>query len=104
MVSERLGDSTINITLDTYSHVMPDMQDEAAGKLDGVLKAAMRAASRHQSRNGMSPNRRQSGEEGRALGSAKAPQTLQSPCKMAEGVGFEPTNDLRRCRFSRPVR
>ena len=46
VVSERLGHSTINITLDTYSHVMPDMQDEAAEKLDGVLKAAMGAASR----------------------------------------------------------
>jgi hypothetical protein len=23
--------------------------------------------------------------------------------QMAEGVGFEPTSDLRRCRFSRPV-
>ena len=46
VVSERLGHSTIGITLDTYSHVMPDMQDEAAQKLDGVLKAAMGAASR----------------------------------------------------------
>ena len=46
VVSERLGHSTINITLDTYSHVMPDMQDEAAEKLNGVLKAAMGAASR----------------------------------------------------------
>lgn len=45
VVSEWLGHSTINITLDAYSHVMPDMQDEAAEKLDGVLKAAMGAAS-----------------------------------------------------------
>lgn len=45
-VSERLGHSTINIALDTYSHIMPDMQDEAAEKLNGVLKAAMGAASR----------------------------------------------------------
>jgi len=49
VVSERLGHSTINITLDTYSHVMPDMQDEAADKLDGVPRAAMGAASRRQS-------------------------------------------------------
>ncbi len=41
VVSERLGHSTINITLDTYSHVMPDLQDEAALKLDGALRAAM---------------------------------------------------------------
>jgi hypothetical protein len=25
------------------------------------------------------------------------------PDSMAEGVGFEPTSDFRRCRFSRPV-
>jgi len=34
--------------MSTYSHVMPDMQDEAADKLDAVLKAAMGAASRRQ--------------------------------------------------------
>jgi integrase len=49
VVLERLGHSTIDITLDTYSHVMPHMPDEAAEKLDGVLKAAMGAASRNQS-------------------------------------------------------
>jgi hypothetical protein len=27
-----------------YSHAMPDMQDEAAERLDGVLEAAMGAA------------------------------------------------------------
>jgi hypothetical protein len=35
-----IGQSTTGITLDTYSHVMPDMQDEAAQRLDAVLKAA----------------------------------------------------------------
>ena len=49
VVTERLGHATINITLDTYSHVMPDMQDEAAENLDGALKAAMGAASRRPS-------------------------------------------------------
>jgi hypothetical protein len=28
------GDSQISITLDTYSHVLPTMQIEAAGKMD----------------------------------------------------------------------
>ncbi|MEO6025580.1 MAG: site-specific integrase [Candidatus Binatia bacterium] len=37
VVSERLGHATIGITLDTYSHVLPDMQEAAAKKLDGVL-------------------------------------------------------------------
>jgi hypothetical protein len=32
-----LGHATIGITLDTYSHVLPDMQEAAAKKLDGVL-------------------------------------------------------------------
>ena len=41
VVSERLGHSTIGITLDTYSHVMPGMQEEAAQKLDDALRAAI---------------------------------------------------------------
>ena len=56
VVSERVGHSTIDITLDTYSHVMPDIPDEAAEKLAGVLKAAMGAASRNQSRTEMAPH------------------------------------------------
>jgi integrase len=41
VVSERLGHATIAITLDTYSHVLPDMQAEAAGKIDTALRAAL---------------------------------------------------------------
>ncbi len=37
IVSERLGHSSITLTLDTYSHVLPGMQDEAASKLDVML-------------------------------------------------------------------
>ncbi|HEX9069293.1 MAG TPA: site-specific integrase [Ktedonobacterales bacterium] len=37
VVSEMLGHSTIAITLDIYSHVMPHMQQEAAGIMDDVL-------------------------------------------------------------------
>lgn len=37
VVSERLGHSKINMTLDTYSHVLPQMQEEAAMKLENVL-------------------------------------------------------------------
>jgi integrase len=37
VVQERLGHSQIGITLDTYSHVMPSLQVEAAEKLDAVL-------------------------------------------------------------------
>ena len=38
VVQERLGHSQIGITLDTYSHVVPTMQLEAAGKLDAILR------------------------------------------------------------------
>ena len=30
VVSERLGHATVSITLDTYSHAIPAMQEEAA--------------------------------------------------------------------------
>ena len=37
VVQERLGHSDISLTLNTYSHVMPGMQEEAADKIDEVL-------------------------------------------------------------------
>lgn len=37
VVQERLGHSDITLTLNTYSHVLPAMQDEAAEKLDTLL-------------------------------------------------------------------
>lgn len=40
-VSERLGHSTVGITLDVYSHVLPGMQEEAAQRIDAVIKAAL---------------------------------------------------------------
>ena len=42
VVSERLGHSTIAITLDTYSHVLPDMQRDAAEKMDETLSRGLR--------------------------------------------------------------
>ena len=36
VASERLGHSTIAITLDLYSHVSATMQEDAAAKLDGL--------------------------------------------------------------------
>jgi integrase len=38
VVQEMLGHSTISMTLDTYSHVIPSMQKEAARKMDELLK------------------------------------------------------------------
>ena len=46
IVQERLGHSSISITLDIYSHLMPNMQGEAAATVDGVLRAAI--TKRHQ--------------------------------------------------------
>ncbi len=37
MVSERLGHANIALTMDTYSHVLPDMQLEATARLGKVL-------------------------------------------------------------------
>ena len=38
IVSERLGHSRINMTLDTYSHVLPEMQQQAVEKLAEIFK------------------------------------------------------------------
>jgi integrase len=40
VVSERLGHSTIAITLDTYSHVTPSLQREAADQVAAVIFGA----------------------------------------------------------------
>lgn len=37
VVSERLGHSTINLTMDTYSHVLPEMRKEAADQMERLL-------------------------------------------------------------------
>ena len=37
VVQERLGHSTVSLTLQVYSHVLPDLQAEAAEKLDRTL-------------------------------------------------------------------
>ena len=37
IVSERLGHSTVTLTLDTYSHVLPDMQQRAAERIEQLL-------------------------------------------------------------------
>jgi integrase len=40
IVSERLGHASIGITLDTYSHVLPSMQAEAAEAVDAIFGTA----------------------------------------------------------------
>jgi integrase len=46
VVSERLGHSTVGITLDTYSHVLPDLQDEAVSRLQLSLGEVAEVAAR----------------------------------------------------------
>jgi integrase len=38
VISERLGHSSVAITLDLYSHVLPGMQEDAARKIDAALR------------------------------------------------------------------
>ncbi len=45
IAQERLGHSTITTTLDLYSHVTDTMQNDAAEKLNGAFRSAMRARS-----------------------------------------------------------
>jgi integrase len=41
VVSERLGHSSVGITLDLYSHVLEGLQEEGAIKVDQALQAAL---------------------------------------------------------------
>jgi integrase len=41
IAQERLAHSSVGITLDTYSHVLPGMQEDAVAKIDAALQAAM---------------------------------------------------------------
>ena len=38
VIQEPLGHDKISMTLEIYSHVLPSMQQEAAGKMDEVFK------------------------------------------------------------------
>jgi integrase len=42
IVSERLGHASVVLTLDTYSHVLPNMQQSATEKLERLLHSAQR--------------------------------------------------------------
>jgi len=41
VAQERLGHSSVGITLDLYGHVRPGMQDDAAAKIDAAIRAAI---------------------------------------------------------------
>jgi len=46
IASERLGHSTIGITLDLYSHVLPGMQADAAEQVDRAIRSALNASTK----------------------------------------------------------
>ncbi len=41
VVGERPGHSTVGITLDIYSYILPGMQEQAAMKIDSALRTAI---------------------------------------------------------------
>jgi integrase len=43
VAQERLGHSSVGITLDLYSHVLPGMQEDAAARVDAAIRAAIDA-------------------------------------------------------------
>ena len=42
IVQERLGHSSIQITIDTYSHVAPGLQQAAANKFDDIMLLSLK--------------------------------------------------------------
>jgi integrase len=42
VASERLGHASVTLTMDTYQHVLPTMQDAAADKLEAMFGSGMR--------------------------------------------------------------
>lgn len=44
VAQERLGHSSVGITLDLYSHVLPGMQEDAAAKVDAAIRTAIEAS------------------------------------------------------------
>ena len=45
IVQERQGYSSIAITMDIYSHLMPNMQSDAVDRVDETLRAALQKRS-----------------------------------------------------------
>jgi Phage integrase family len=50
VIQEILGHSSIKTTMDTYSHMIPEMQEEAADRLQRLLLALLPSRSRQKRR------------------------------------------------------
>jgi integrase len=46
IAQERLGHSSVGVTIDLYSHVLPGMQEEAVNRIDAVLSDAIKRRNR----------------------------------------------------------
>jgi hypothetical protein len=46
IVQERFGYSSVAVTMDIYSHLMPNMHADAAARVDETLRAAINARAR----------------------------------------------------------
>jgi len=57
IVQERLGHSTISMTLDTYSHVLPNIHQEAANKMDDIFDKNIESVSKNVSKNTKTANK-----------------------------------------------
>ncbi|SHF52682.1 Phage integrase family protein [Desulfofundulus australicus DSM 11792] len=47
VVAERLGHASVKVTLDTYSHVLPDTQHEAVKAIESVLWTGIQGVGRN---------------------------------------------------------
>ena len=63
IAQERLGHSSVGITLDLYSHVLPGMQEDAVAKVDAALQAAINKRETSASKALAKPDFRSSGEK-----------------------------------------
>ena len=86
IVQERLGHSTISMTLDTYSHVLPGLQEAAARRFDEGLARPAKTENRELVSSGLQAALAK--PKKRPLG---CPRGLFLYLNLARPAGFEPT-------------
>jgi hypothetical protein len=77
VVSERLGHGSTSFTMDTYQHVLPGLQQDAANRLRDILKPPVRIDANPQKCSQRVANAAESGEQVRtdALENAVVPDS-----------------------------
>ena len=102
VAQERLGHSSISVTLDLYSHVTATMQEDAAAKLDMAFQSAISAATSDAGDRANPVTIGSNLGSNSSLASAKAlikecSSTGRAPVSKTGGWGFEP---LHSCHSS----